>query len=131
MKRIATITLLLLLVATQCFAWTKVVQLDAGHFSVNEDSIKHYVSKGNFDATSGVYNYYDYATRVETSFVVSIRDDDLSYIVNSSCTWVNNQKQSCDATPKFYRTYRGSNGETIMQWMVNYRRQTRADDGSI
>ena len=131
MKRTALITILLLLVTAQCFAWTKVVQLDAGHFSVNEDSIIHYTAKGGFAATEGVYNWYNYKTRTEISSLVRIRDDDLFTVEVSSCMWVDGIKHSCSAVQKVDPVIRGSNGETIYQWMVNYGRQTRASDGSI
>ena len=131
MKRISILVVLMLLVTSSCFAWTKVIEFDKGYFSVMEDSIKHYAAKGGFNATEGIYNYYDYATKTEISYVVRINDENLSYVIENTCYWVNGIKNSCNAVPKYNQTYRGSNGESIMQWMVDYRKLTRGDDGSI
>ena len=128
MKRISILVVLMLLATSSCFAWTKVVQMDLGHFSVNEDSIKHYAAKGGFNATEGVYNYYDYQAKTEISYVVKIRDDDLSYITVNTCYWVEGKKTSCNAVTNFHQTSRGTNGEAIIQWMVDYRKLTRGDD---
>ena len=128
MKRISILVVLMLLVTSSCFAWTKVAETDDGYFTVNEQTISHYTAKGNFPATSGSYNYYNYSTNVESSYFVRIKDADLSYIEVSVCYWVNGKKTSCDAIPRFKQIYKGSNGETLMQWMVDYRKLTRGDD---
>ena len=128
MKRLILTLAILVALTSPAFAWTKVVQLNDGHFSVKEDSIVHYIAKGGFPATEGTYNWYSYRTKTEISSVVRIRDEDLFTIEISSCTWVNGVKQYCDAVPRVDNIRPGTNGETIMQWMVNYGRKVRGQD---
>ena len=129
MKRLILAIAILVALTSQAFAWTKVETSPDGIFSVDEKSINHYVAKGGFEATEGIYSVYRYADSTEVVFKVQIKDSNLSYLILGTCTWVNGNKTGCNVPePKIKLTLRGSYGEAVLQWMVNYGRKTKGDD---
>ena len=128
MKRLILTLAILVALTSQAFAWVTVVKTDNAQLSVNEDTILHYVAKGGFPATEAVISFYNYRNNGETVTFVRINDENLSYVEVSSCFYLNGVKNSCDATQRFKQVYRGSQGEYLMQWIVNYGRKVRGQD---
>ena len=129
MKKLILTIAILVALTSQAFAWTKVETSPDGIFSVDEKSIVHYTAKGGFLATEGIYSVYTYSDSTEVLFKVQARDTDLAYVITATCTWINGNKIGCNVpAPKLKLVSRGSYGEAVLQWMVNYGRKTKGDD---
>jgi len=129
MKKLILTIAILVALTSQAFAWTKVETSPDGIFSVDEKSIVHYTAKGGFEATEGIYSVYTYSDSTEVLFKVQARDTDLAYVITATCTWINGNKIGCNVpAPKLKLVSRGSYGEAVLQWMVNYGKKTKGDD---